>query len=138
MEMGDLQVQTIGRETTAQASGKKGLTFSRYFTKPKVSPYDEVEWELRTASIGNEKGKTIFEQKGVEVPRGWSQTATNIVVSKYLHGKLGTPERESSVRQLVSRVVDTIADWGLREGYFATPTDGENFRDDLAHIMLHQ
>ena len=142
--MGDLQVmaQAIGRETGTQ-SARKGLTFSRYFTKPRVagqntSPYDEIEWELRTASIGNDKGKMIFEQKNVEAPRSWSQTATNIVASKYLHGKVGTPGRESSVRQLVSRVVDTIADWGLAQGYFASAADNENFRDDLAHIMLHQ
>jgi ribonucleoside-diphosphate reductase alpha chain len=143
--MGELQVQLAGREiggsggaTSAPIAARKGLVFSRYFTKPKVSPYDEVEWELRTASIGNEKGKTIFEQKNVETPKSWSQTATNIVVSKYFHGKLGTPERESSVRQLVSRVVDTIADWGINQGYFASHEDGENFRDDLAHLMLQQ
>ena len=138
--MGDLQVvgQVKERGASTKTTARKGLTFSRYFTKPTVSPYDEIEWEVRTASIGNEKGKMIFEQKNVEVPRGWSQTATNIVASKYLHGKLGTPEREGSVRQLVSRVVDTIAEWGLAEGYFASKTDGENFRDDLAHIMLNQ
>ena len=148
--MGEIQVRITERELSNQASSagatlnpttggpRKGLAFSRYFTKPKVSPYDEVEWELRTASIGNEKGKTIFEQRGVEAPKGWSQTATNIVASKYFHGKLGSPGRESSVRQLVSRVVDTIADWGIAQGYFATAADGENFRDDLAHIMLQQ
>src|SRR3990170_2047090 len=144
--MGEIQVHLTGREignqggsaTAASAGSRKGLAFSRYFTKPKISPYDEVEWELRTASIGNEKGKTIFEQRGVEVPKGWSQTATNIVASKYFHGKLGTPERESSVRQLVSRVVDTIADWGIAQGYFAAPEEGENFRSDLAHLMLTQ
>jgi ribonucleoside-diphosphate reductase alpha chain len=126
---------TTGGGTTAV---RKGLNFARYFTKPKVSPYDEIEWELRTAAIGNEKGQTIFEQKNVEIPKSWSQTATNIVASKYFHGKLGTDERERSVRQLVSRVVDTIADWGIAQGYFATPADGENFRDDLAHLMLNQ
>ena len=148
--MGEIQVHMSGREMSSPAAPagstvgapRKGLAFSRYFTKPKgsspISPYDEIEWELRTASIGNEKGKTIFEQRNVEVPKSWSQTATNIVASKYFHGKLGTPERESSVRQLVSRVVDTIADWGIAQGYFATIADGENFRDDLAHIMLHQ
>ncbi|MBI4463862.1 MAG: vitamin B12-dependent ribonucleotide reductase, partial [Acidobacteria bacterium] len=118
------------------ASG--GISFDRYFTKPKVSPYEEVEWELRTASITNEKGQVIFEQKAVEVPQSWSQTATNIVVSKYFHGKLGTPERERSVRQLVGRVVDTIANWGIAQGYFASPDDAENFRAELAHLMLHQ
>ena len=93
---------------------------------------------MRTASIANEKGKVIFEQSNVEAPKSWSQTATNIVSSKYLHGKLGTPERESSVRQLVSRVVDTIAEWGLVDGYFSTSDDAANFRDELAHLMLQQ
>src|SRR3990172_7038726 len=127
--------QTGSHQTGAP---RKGIAFARYFTKPKVSPYDEVEWDLRTASITSEKGQVIFEQKNVEVPKGWSQTATNIVVSKYFHGKLGTPERERSVRQLVSRVVDTIANWGIAQGYFATPEDGENFRADLTHLMLNQ
>jgi ribonucleoside-diphosphate reductase alpha chain len=115
-----------------------GISFQRYFTNPSVSPYDQVEWELRTASIANEKGKAIFEQPNVEVPKSWSQTATNIVASKYFHGKLGTPEREKSVRELVSRVVDTIAGWGLYGGYFATPEDADSFRDELAHLMLQQ
>ena len=79
---------------------------------------DEIEWEVRTASIQNDKGKVIFEQRNVEVPKDWTQTATNIVASKYFHGKLGTPERESSVRQLISRVADTIANWGIEGGYF--------------------
>src|SRR3990172_278702 len=144
--MGEIQAHMTGREISSQAvpggaapgGSRKGLAFSRYFTKPKISSYDEAEWELRTASITNEKGQAIFEQRNVEVPKGWSQTATNIVASKYFHGKLGTPERESSVRQLISRVVDTIADWGIAQGYFATREDGENFRDDLAHIMLQQ
>ena len=121
-----------------KAPGSKGLEFTRFFSKAGVSPYEDIQWEMRTAFIGNEKGKTIFEQRNVEMPRSWSQTATNIVASKYFHGKLDTPERETSVRQLVSRVVDTIADWGIAQGFFATSEDGENFRDDLAHIMLHQ
>src|SRR5678810_190350 len=118
-----------------------GVVFPRYFTarlEPGKTPYDEVAWETRTASIGNDKGAVIFEQRDVEVPADWSQTATNIVASKYFHGKLGTPERETSVAQLVHRVVDTIADWGKQTGYFLTVEDGENFRDELAHLMLHQ
>jgi len=133
-------VKTNATETAkvvAQAA-RKGLQFPRYFTKSRVSPYDEVEWEQRTASIANERGQAIFEQKNVEVPKGWSQTATNIVASKYFHGKLGTPDRESSVRQLVSRVVDTIAGWGMAQGYFASRDEGENFRAELAHLMLTQ
>ena len=88
-----------------------GLSFRRLFTKPGISPYDEIEWEKRTAQITDAKGNVIFEQKDVEVPKDWSITATNIVASKYLHGTVGTPERETGVRQLVSRVAETIGDW---------------------------
>ena len=118
-----------------------GVRFPRYFTAKLESgktPYDEVAWELRTASIGNDKGAVIFEQRDVEVPADWSQTATNIVVSKYFYGKIGSPERETSVRQLIGRVVDTIADWGVLQRYFRTVQDAANFRDDLAHLMLTQ
>src|SRR5580704_18397383 len=103
-----------------------GIAFPRYFTarlEGSKTPYDETNWELRTASIGNDKGAVIFEQRDVEVPADWSQTATNIVVSKYFYGKAGTPQRETSVRQLVARVVDTIAGWGGSQGYFRTPED---------------
>src|SRR5436309_958705 len=83
-------------QPAVSAPRKQGLTFKRYFTKPGVHPFDEITWELRTANISNEKGETIFEQKDVEVPSFWSMTATNIVTSKYFHGKLGSPEREHS------------------------------------------
>jgi len=115
-----------------------GLSFRRFFTKPGVSPYDEVEWEERTASITDAKGSVLFEQKDVEVPKDWSMTATNIVASKYLHGQLGTAERETGVRQLVRRVAETIRDWGLAQGYFATPDDGAVFHDELVHLLLRQ
>ncbi|HEY6337048.1 MAG TPA: vitamin B12-dependent ribonucleotide reductase [Candidatus Sulfotelmatobacter sp.] len=115
-----------------------GLAFRRLFTKPGVSPYNEVEWELRTAQITDSQGGVIFEQKDVEVPKDWSMTATNIVASKYLHGTLGTPERETGVRQLVSRVAETIRDWGLAQGYFRTPEDGATFHDELVHILVRQ
>ena len=115
-----------------------GLSFRRFFTKTGVSPYDEIEWEKRTAQITDAKGNAIFEQKDVEVPKDWSVTATNIVASKYLHGTLGTPERESGVRALVTRVAETIRDWGLSQGYFRTPEDGATFHDELAHILLRQ
>ncbi len=120
---------------------RTGVSFPRFFTAKLdsgASPYDQVDWELRTATIGNDKGSVIFEQRDVEVPAGWSQTATNIVVSKYFHGRMGSPERETSVGQLVHRVVDTIADWGLSGHYFKTKEDGENFRNELAHLMLTQ
>ncbi|MGC1436933.1 MAG: vitamin B12-dependent ribonucleotide reductase, partial [Terriglobales bacterium] len=125
---------------TQVATAKKapGLTFRRFFTKPGVSPYDEIEWERRTAQITDAQGNTIFEQKDVEVPKDWSMTATNIVASKYLHGTIGTPERESGVRALVTRVAETIRDWGLAQGYFKTPEDGATFHDELAHILIRQ
>jgi ribonucleoside-diphosphate reductase alpha chain len=126
---------------TASRPAKTGVPFPRFFTarlEAGRTPYDEVQWETRTATIGNDKGSVIFEQRDVEIPADWSQTATNIVASKYFHGKLGSPERESSVAELVHRVTDTIADWGIRDGYFASAEDGENFRHELAHLMLHQ
>jgi len=118
-----------------------GFAFPRYFTsrlEPGQTPYDDVQWEMRNATIGNDKGSVIFEQRDVEVPVEWSQTATNIVASKYFHGKLGSPARERSVAELVHRVVDTMAEWGIRDGYFASEADGENFRHELAHLMLTQ
>src|SRR5215469_11689092 len=115
----------VGRKATA------ALRFDRFFSKPGVSPYDEVQWENRTASITDAGGKSIFEQKDVETPIDWSMTATNIVASKYLHGQLGTPDRETGVRQLISRVAETIRDWGLAMGYFATPEEAAVFHDEL-------
>src|SRR5215472_7807002 len=127
--------------TVMNTTSKKkapGLSFRRRFTKPGVSPYDEIEWDLRTAQITDAQGNVIFEQKNVEVPKDWSMTATNIVASKYLHGKLNTPERETGVRQLVSRVAETIRDWGQAQGYFKTADDAATFHDELAHILLRQ
>ncbi|HEX5482391.1 MAG TPA: vitamin B12-dependent ribonucleotide reductase, partial [Terriglobia bacterium] len=123
---------------TKVATAKYGVPFKRFFTKPGVHLFDEIEWELRTASIQNEKGKTIFEQRNVETPKDWSMTATNIVASKYFHGKLGTAERESSVRQLVSRVADTIAQWGAEGGYFKTEEDAQAFGSELTHLLVRQ
>src|SRR5689334_6153404 len=131
----------VDSKTTPKNKKKTGVVFSRYFTtkvEAGKTPYDEIQWETRTASIGNDKGSVIFEQRDVEVPVDWSQTATNIVASKYFYGKLGSPERETSVAQLVERVTDTIADWGKKDGYFETEEDGENFRAELAHLMLTQ
>jgi ribonucleoside-diphosphate reductase alpha chain len=141
MENSMPELKTTPVETTAaSASAKKatGLSFRRFFTKPGVSPYDELEWELRNAAITDAHGNVIFEQKNVEVPKDWSMTATNIVASKYLHGKLGTPQRETGVRQLVTRVAETIRDWGMAQGYFKTSEDGATFHDELAHILLRQ
>src|ERR1700752_1124781 len=116
-----------GQHRVAPIRAPTGLPFRPFFTKPGVSPYDEIEWERRTAQITDAQGQVIFEQKDVEVPKDWSMTATNIVASKYLHGTIGTPERESGVRALVTRVAETIRDWGLAQGYFATPDDGAIF-----------
>jgi len=135
------EVTVKGAHTTTETAAAKkapGLAFRRFFTKPGVSPYDEVEWERRTAQITDAQGQVIFEQKDVEVPKDWSMTATNIVASKYLHGTIGTPERESGVRALVTRVAETIRDWGLAQGYFKTPEDGATFHDELSHILIRQ
>jgi ribonucleoside-diphosphate reductase alpha chain len=115
-----------------------GLTFPRFFTERTVDPFDEVDWELRTAVISNERGEVVFEQRDVEIPKSWSQQATNIVVSKYFRGQLGTPGRERSVKQLVGRVVDTITAWGRAQKYFASDDDLQAFSDDLKHILVYQ
>jgi ribonucleoside-diphosphate reductase alpha chain len=135
--MNEAQLQTSTAALQASAT-PRGLTFTRRFSAEGVSPYDELQWERRTATIADTKGNTIFEQKDVEVPADWSMTATNIVASKYLHGQLGTPERETGVRQLVSRVAETIRDWGAKGGYFATPADAAIFHDELVHMLLTQ
>jgi len=122
----------------AAGPDRRGLVFERRYTTPGVHPFDAVEWERRDAVIGNERGEKIFEQRGVEVPRAWSQTATNVVVSKYFRGQLDTAERETSVRQLVSRVADTVHGWGVEGGYFASDEDAETFHAELTHVLLHQ
>src|SRR5215472_15887128 len=128
-------VQT-GTVASADVEVRTGLEFERYFTDGRTSPFDAVEWERRVASIGNEKGKTIFRQENVEVPKGWSQTATNIDASKYFHGKMNTPERENSVRQLIGRVVNSIVGWGVKGGYFANVASRDAFRDELTHLLV--
>ena len=120
---------------------RTGIAFPRYFTSGLVegeTPYNALEWKTRTAVITDAHGNTIFEQNDVEMPENWSQTATNIVASKYFHGAIGTPARERSLAELVHRVVDTIAAWGSEGGYFDSGASAESFRDDLAHLMLNQ
>ncbi len=129
---------TASTPASAKAAPASGLRFARKFSRAGVSPYDEVQWERRTAAINDMSGKIIFEQKDVEVPVDWSMTATNIVASKYLHGQTGTPERESGVRALVGRVADTIAEWGKKGGYFASDEDASAFHDDLTHLLVQQ
>ncbi|NIL96604.1 MAG: vitamin B12-dependent ribonucleotide reductase [Planctomycetales bacterium] len=116
-----------------------GLRFDPLFCGAGVQdPFETVEWERRSAEIRGESGEVLFEQHDVEIPAGWSQLATNVVVSKYFYGEVGTPEREGSVRQLIHRVSRTIADWGLQDGYFASSADGENFYRELTWLCLHQ
>ena len=134
-ESQDFQPQPPIEESRATAPG---LEFPRFFSSEGVDPFDEIEWELRTAAIGNEKGETVFEQRDVEIPKVWSQQATNIVVSKYFRGQLGTPGRERSVKQLIGRVVDTITKWARAQEYFTSEDDLRAFSDDLKHLLLHQ
>ncbi len=124
--------------TTETGKPAKGLTFERRWTRPGVHPYDEITWEYRTAGIANESGKSVFEQKDVEVPNFWSQLATNVVVSKYFRGHLNTPERETSVKQLIDRVVNTIASWAETQRYFASDEDLATFKAELTHLIVHQ
>ena len=124
--------------TELSALNDPTLRIQRYFTTPGVHPYDEVAWERRSAAIVDGSGKTVFEQRDVEMPDFWSQTATNVVVSKYFRGPQDTPERETSARQLISRIVDTITGWGRDGGYFASEDEARTFSDELTHLMLHQ
>jgi ribonucleoside-diphosphate reductase alpha chain len=130
----------VGAEMPVRTTAKTapGLEYSRYFSREGVDPFDEIEWELRSAVIGSEKGEVVFEQRDVEIPKFWSQLATNIVVSKYFRGTLGTPSRERSVKQLIGRVVDTITTWARDGKYFASEDDLQAFSDDLKHILVYQ
>ncbi|WNG28414.1 vitamin B12-dependent ribonucleotide reductase [Cystobacter fuscus] len=127
-----------GKEMAGQRTKAPGLTVERFFTTPGVDPADELAWELRTAGISGEDGKSVFQQKDVEVPKSWSMLATNVVASKYFRGTPGTAERETSVRHLVARVVDTLTRWGAQGGYFATATDRDTFHAELTHLLLRQ
>src|SRR5881227_1585447 len=113
------------------------LGVKRYFTIPGRDPFDEIEWETRDAFIPG-KDKPAFEQKDVEFPKFWSQTATNIVAQKYFRGRLSSPERERSVKQMIGRIVDTIGAWGRDGGYFATEDEAQTFQDELKFILVHQ
>jgi ribonucleoside-diphosphate reductase alpha chain len=126
-----------GQQPTVSPSGS-GLVVPRYFTSPGTDPFDEVEWQKRSAVIQDEKGKIVFEQHDVEMPVSWSQLATNVVVSKYFRGALGSPKRESSAKQMIGRVVKTIRSWGEAQGYFASPADAESFQAELTHLLVQQ
>ena len=124
--------------TRRSVSAASGLRFPRVFTQAGIDPFDEIEWELRSAVIGSERGEIVFEQRDVEIPKAWSQQATNIVVSKYFRGQLGTPEREYSIKQLIGRVVDAITQWGSDKKYFASEDDLQAFSGDLKYLLVHQ
>jgi ribonucleoside-diphosphate reductase alpha chain len=129
----------VSRAAQHDAAGRtQGLRCARRFTRSGVHPYDEVEWEFRDAVISTERGDSAFEQRNVEVPKFWSQLATNVVAQKYFRGTLGTPGRESSVRQLIDRVVQAAGRWGVEGGYFADAADAEIFEAELTHLLLHQ
>src|SRR5215211_5639581 len=119
------------------AAAGDGVSVGRRFTEPGVSPFDAIEWEIRDALIGDPE-KPAFEQRGVEFPKSWSQNATNIVAQKYFRGRLDSPDRERSVKQMIGRVAGTIATWGRDGGYFASDVDAQTFEDELTHILLHQ
>ena len=121
----------------AAVVAKKALSLERTFSDPKISPFDQVEWERRTAEITDDAKKVIFKQENVEVPKAWSLLATKVVVAKYFYGEQGTSERETSVRQLIHRICRTIADWGVKDGYF-TKAGGEIFYDEMAWLCLNQ
>ncbi|MEO6183499.1 MAG: vitamin B12-dependent ribonucleotide reductase, partial [Verrucomicrobiota bacterium] len=116
---------------------KRTLKLQRIFSDAKVKPFDQIEWEKRTAEITDDAGKVIFKQENVEVPKSWSVLATKVVVSKYFYGEQNTPERETSVRQLIHRVCRTIADWGIADGYFSKE-DGEIFFDEMTWLCVNQ
>ena len=135
--LGSGQLHAVG-ENKKKRRAPRGMTVSRHFTSIGEDPYDFVEWETRSAKIANENGEIVFEQTDVEVPKTWSQLATNVVVSKYFRGHIGTAEREHSVRQLIDRVVGRIREWGDASGYFRTPEDSQTFSDELKYILLTQ
>src|SRR4051794_13997459 len=131
-------VGPIDDEGRFTGSGTRGLTFERRWTTPEIHPYDEITWELRSAEIKNESGKTVFEQTDIEVPSFWSQLATNVVVSKYFRGHIGTPQRERSVKQLLDRIVNTIAAYASTQHYMRSDEDLATFKAELTHLLLHQ
>src|SRR5713226_952172 len=123
----------------AMAPEQMGIGIRRHFTVEGVHPYDEVTWQRRDARITNFRdGSVAFEQVGVEVPSFWSQNATNILAQKYFRGTLGTPEREWSLKQVADRVADTIAEWGIKDGYFVDAAEAAAFRNELKYLIIHQ
>ena len=134
------ETEAIGQQVNPSepVAAQPGLEFPRFFSREGSDPFDEIEWESRVALIGNERGEVVFEQRDVEIPSFWSQQATNIVVSKYFRGPMGSPTRERSVKQLIGRVVDTITEWARTKRYFASEDDLQAFSDDLKHLLVFQ
>jgi ribonucleoside-diphosphate reductase alpha chain len=131
------QAQVAGEVVNTVVDGETSVAPKRYFTVPGIDPFDAIEWELRDALIPGKDGPT-FEQKDVEFPKSWSQTATNIVAQKYFRGRMASPERERSVKQMIGRVVDTIGGWGREGGYFATDEEADTFEAELKAILVNQ
>ncbi len=125
-------------ETAMEATDSKGLRVEQFFSTGGVHPFEQLEWEIRSAKILDDSGKTIFEQDNIEVPTTWSQLATKVVASKYFYGDVESDQREHSVKQLVHRVCRTIADRGKRDGHFASDEDGENFYNELTWLCVNQ
>src|SRR5450432_1233257 len=138
METGSLTEKTKASIKVSTLKEHKGIPHKRYFTTKGTHPFDQIEWELRDAIISNEKGEVVFAQKNVEIPRSWSMLATNVVVSKYFRGALGTPQRENSVKQLITRVAGTIANWARQAKYFRSEQDAQAFEDDLTYLLVQQ
>jgi ribonucleoside-diphosphate reductase alpha chain len=130
--------QALDRNEAVAISGRRGVGLGRMFTRPGVDPMDEVEWEYRSAVIAGEDGRVVFEQRDIEIPKDWSQTAANVVASKYFRGPLGTPRRETSVRQLILRVADTVTGWGEKQAYFRDAEERDTFHAELTHLLLRQ
>jgi len=137
-EKGSANLDQVKSDKKSSRRTSRKMRFEHFFSKPDIHPFDEFEWEIREAMITNEKGEIVFKQSDVEVPEFWSQLATNVVVSKYFHGQLGTENRERSVRQLIDRVSRTITEWGKKDGYFASEKDAEVFYSELTYLLVNQ
>ena len=133
----EISSETVQKKDKNKRRSKK-LKFDHYFSSAENHPFDEIDWEKREAVISNEKGEVIFKQSNVEVPEFWSQLATNVVVSKYFYGKLGTKARETSIKQLMNRVSRSITDWGKKDGYFYSENDAEIYYNELTSLLVNQ
>ncbi|HXR24789.1 MAG TPA: hypothetical protein VN742_05460, partial [Candidatus Binataceae bacterium] len=138
VEKPDTHTTDSAQSPQATIKRSAGVALERYFTRPGTDPMAALDWDQRSAVISGEDGRVVFEQREVEVPSGWSQTATNVVVSKYFRGPLGSPKRETSVRQLIGRVVNTISGWGENQHYFADDGERDTFKAELTYLLVNQ